>query len=41
MSGTPQRRKVLRIRTFDIGEPLINIDNVAETLANLASEGFK
>jgi adenine C2-methylase RlmN of 23S rRNA A2503 and tRNA A37 len=41
MSGTSQRRKVLRTRTFDMGEPLINIDNVAEALANLESEGFK
>lgn len=41
MSGTPQRRKMLRTRTFDMGEPLINIDNIAETLANLESEGFK
>jgi hypothetical protein len=41
MSGTAQKRKVLRTRTFDMGEPLINIDNVAEALANLESEGFK
>ena len=41
MSGAQQRRKVLRTRTFDMGKPLINIDNVAETLANLESEGFK
>jgi adenine C2-methylase RlmN of 23S rRNA A2503 and tRNA A37 len=35
MSGVPQRRKAFRARTFDMGEPLVNIDNVAETLARL------
>jgi len=41
MTAPAQKRKVLRSRAFDMGEPLINIDNVAETLANLESEGFK
>jgi adenine C2-methylase RlmN of 23S rRNA A2503 and tRNA A37 len=41
MTGEPRRRKVLRTRTFDMGKPLINIDNVAEALAHLESEGFK
>jgi len=31
----------LRTRTFDMGKPLINIDNVAETLGYLEGEGFK
>jgi len=41
MSGEPRRRKAIRTRTFDMGKPLINIDNVAETLGHLESESFK
>jgi adenine C2-methylase RlmN of 23S rRNA A2503 and tRNA A37 len=41
MTGGPRGREVLRTRTFDMGKPLINIDNVAEALAHLESEGFK
>jgi adenine C2-methylase RlmN of 23S rRNA A2503 and tRNA A37 len=41
MSEEPRRRKAVRTRTFDMGKPLINIDNVAETLGHLESEGFK
>ncbi len=41
MSGQPRKRKALRTRTFDMGEPLINIDNVAETLGHLDGDGFK
>lgn len=41
MSGQPRKRKALRTRTFDMGEPLINIDNVAETLGHLGGDGFK
>ena len=41
MSGEPRRRAVLRTRTFDMGKPLINIDNVADALGHLESEGFK
>lgn len=41
MSAAPQRRKMLRTRAFDMGEPLINIDNVTEALAHLEGEGFK
>jgi adenine C2-methylase RlmN of 23S rRNA A2503 and tRNA A37 len=41
MSAVPQRRKVARTRASDMGEPLINIDNVAEALAHLEGEGFK
>jgi len=41
VSREPRRRKALRTRTFDMGEPLINIDNVAEALGHLESEGFK
>ena len=41
MSAAPQRRKLLRTRAFDMGEPLVNIDNVAEAIAHLEAEGFK
>jgi hypothetical protein len=41
MSAPPQRRKAFRTRTFHMGKPLINIDNVAEALAYLEGEGFK
>ena len=41
MSGAPQKRSTVRTRTFPMGKPLINIDNVAEALAHLEGEGFK
>jgi hypothetical protein len=41
MKSAPQRRKTLRTRTFDMGKPLISIDNVAEALAHLEGEGFR
>lgn len=41
MSGAPQKRRTVRTRTFSMGKPLINIDNVAEALAHLEGEGFK
>lgn len=41
MSGEPRSREVLRTRAFDMGKPLINIDNVAEALGHLESDGFK
>ena len=41
MSGGSRKRKALRTRMFDMGEPLINIDNVAETLGHLEGDGFK
>ena len=41
MKAAPQKRKPLRTRAFDMGKPLINIDNVTEALAHLEGEGFK
>ena len=41
MSAGPRRRDAVRTRTFDMGKPLINIDNVAEPLGHLEGEGFK
>jgi hypothetical protein len=41
MSAPPKRNRTFRTRTFHMGKPLINIDNVAEALATLEGEGFK
>jgi hypothetical protein len=41
MSGAAQKRRTVRTRTFPMGKPLINIDNVADALAHLEGEGFK
>lgn len=37
----PRKRKPIRLQTFNLGEPLINIDNVAEALAYAEGEDFK
>ncbi len=39
--NSPKKRKPFRTRTFDVGKPLFNIDNVAEALAYAESEDFK
>jgi hypothetical protein len=41
MSGAAQKRRPVHTRTFPMGKPLINIDNVADALAHLEGEGFK
>ena len=41
MNGGPRRREAMRTRTFDMGKPLINIDNIGEALAHVEGEGFK
>ncbi len=41
MSAPPKKRVSFRTRAFRMGDPLINIDNVAEVLACLEGEGFK
>jgi hypothetical protein len=41
MSGPPKKRKPFRTRAFNMGEPLINIDNVAEAIAYAEGEDFK
>ena len=41
MTAKPKKRKPFRTRTFDMGPPLINIDNVAEALAYAEGEGYK
>ena len=35
MSAKPKKRKPVRMQTFHMGPPLINIDNVAEALTYL------
>jgi hypothetical protein len=41
ISAPPRKRPAFRTRAFHMGKPLINIDNIAEALACLESEGFK
>ena len=41
MSAPPKKRRPFRTQVFNMGPPLINIDNVAEALANAEGEGFK
>ena len=41
MSAPPKKRKSFRTRTFHMGKPLINLDNVAEAIAYAEGEGFK
>jgi hypothetical protein len=41
MTAKPKKRKPFRTRTFDMGPPLINIDNVAEAIAYAEGEGYK
>ncbi len=39
--GAPKRRKPFRTATFAMGRSLVNVDNIAETLALLEGESFK
>jgi hypothetical protein len=41
MTAKPKKRMPFRTRTFDMGPPLINIDNVAEAIAYAEGEGYK
>jgi hypothetical protein len=41
MNAPPRKRKAFRTRVFHMGKPLINIDNIAEALAQLEGERFK
>ena len=41
MTAKPKKRKPFRTRAFDMGPPLINIDNVAEAIAYAEGEGYK
>jgi hypothetical protein len=41
MTAKQKKRKPFRTRTFDMGPPLVNIDNVAAALACAEGEGYK
>jgi hypothetical protein len=41
MSAAPRKRKPFRTRALNMGKPLVNFDNVAETLAYLEGEAFR
>jgi hypothetical protein len=41
MSTKPRKREPFRTRTFSMGSPLVNLDNVAEAIAHTDGEGFK
>jgi hypothetical protein len=41
MSAKPKESEPFRTRTFNMGKPLINLDNVAEAIAYAEGEGFK
>ena len=41
MDARPRQHKLFKTRAFDLGEPRINLDNIAEALADLEGEGFK
>jgi hypothetical protein len=41
MTGPPRKRKPFRTQTYAMGSPRIDIDNVAEALANAEGDAFK
>jgi hypothetical protein len=41
MDSPPAQNKKFRTRAFDLGNPTINLDNVAEALAYAEGEAFK
>jgi Ribbon-helix-helix protein, copG family len=41
MRARPKPRKPFRTKTYDMGTPLVNIDNVAEAIAYAEGEDFK
>jgi len=41
MDASTKKRKPFRMHTFNMGKPLINIDNIAEAIAYVEGEGFK
>jgi ribbon-helix-helix CopG family protein len=41
MNAPRRRRETFRTRAFKMGAPMINVDNIAETLAFLEGEAFK
>jgi Ribbon-helix-helix protein, copG family len=41
MIASLEKRPPFRTRTFAMGKPLINLDNVAEALVDIEGEGFR
>ena len=41
MRSRPKRRKAFQTKTYDMGPPLVSIDNVAEAIAYAEGEDFK
>ena len=41
MAARPKKRQPFRMQTFEMGPPLVNIDNIAEALAYAEGEGYK
>lgn len=41
MQARPKPREPFRTKTYDMGEPLVNIDNVAEAIAYAEGEDYK
>jgi hypothetical protein len=41
MSAPARKRKPFRTRAHNMGKPLVNLDNFAETFADLDGEAFK
>lgn len=41
METKPKPRKQFRMKTFDMGEPLFPIDNVAEAIAHAEGDDYK
>jgi len=41
MEARPKQHQPFKTKAFDLGTPLINLDNIAEALAHLEGEGFK
>jgi hypothetical protein len=41
MGTRPKKREPFRTQSFDMGPPLVNLDNVAEVIAYAEGEGFK
>jgi hypothetical protein len=41
IEAPPKSRKLYRIKTYDMGEPLIPLDNIAEAIALIEGEDHK
>lgn len=41
MTGRAKKREPFQMRSFSMGKPLIDIDNIAEAIAQAEGEGYK